>query len=306
MRVGILGTGLMGAPMALQLQKSGFAVTAWNRTAAKLLPLQTAGIKTVTTAGAVLAASDITLTMLSDAAAIQAAIFAQPNALAGRTLLQMGTIAPDESRELHQKIQAAGGEYLESPVLGSIPQVQAGELILMVGATPEQYSRWLPLLKCFGPNPELMGPVGTAAATKLAMNQLIGTLTAAFSMSLGLAQQEGLDIEKFMAILRASALYAPTFDKKLTRMCDRDFTAPNFPTKHLLKDMNLFVQAARDQGIDATVAEGVGYMANKAIAQGLAEADYSAIYSAVNPMPDAPNSSDSLEEEEVHEAAIKL
>ena len=108
-----------------------------------------------------------------------------------------------------------------------------------------------------------MGPVGTAATAKLAMNQLIGSLTAAFSMSLGLVQKEDLDIEKFMSIVRESALYAPTFDKKLTRMRDRNFSNPNFPTKHLLKDMNLFAQAAQDRGIDATVAAGVSQLAQK-------------------------------------------
>ncbi len=283
MQVGILGTGLMGAPMALRLQQEGFAVTAWNRTAEKLSPLQQSGIATVDSAAEAIASSEVTITMLSDAAAIQSAVLSDPSALAGRTILQMGTIAPAESRQLDQQIRAAGGAYLEAPVLGSIPQVKAGSLIVMVGATPEQYEQWLTVLKCFGPAPQLMGAIGTAAATKLAMNQLIGTLTAAFSMSLSLVQREGLAVEKFMGIVRESALYAPTFDKKLDRMCDRNFTDPNFPTKHLLKDMNLFVKAAQAQGIDATVASGVSQIAAKAISQGLADQDYSAIYSAVNP-----------------------
>ena len=274
----------MGAPMALQLQRSGFEVTAWNRSADRLMPLQQAGVEVKATAMDVVNACELTITMLSDAAAIESTVLAVPDLLKDRTILQMGTIAPDESRRLNEKITAAGGSYLESPVLGSIPQVKAGELILMVGATPEQYEQWLPVLKCFGPDPQLMGPVGTAAATKLAMNQLIGTLTAAFSMSLGLAQREGLDIEKFMAIVRESALYAPTFDKKLDRMRDRNFSNPNFPTKHLLKDMNLFVQAAQAQGIETAVAEGVSEVAGKAIAQGLADEDYSAIYSAIDPV----------------------
>ncbi len=282
-QVGILGTGLMGAPMALQLQRSGFEVTAWNRSADKLMPLQQAGIEVKATAMDVVNACELTITMLSDAAAIESTVMALPDLLKGRTILQMSTIAPDESRQLNEKIMAAGGSYLKSPVLGSTPQAAAGELILMVGATPEQYEQWLPVLKCFGPEPRLMGPVGAAAATKLAMNQLIGTLTAAFSMSLGLVQREGLDLEKFMAIVRESALYAPTFDKKLDRMRDRNFSNPNFPTKHLLKDMNLFVQAAQAQGIETAVAEGVSEVTGKAIAQGLADEDYSAIYSAINP-----------------------
>lgn len=274
----------MGAPMALQLQRSGFEVTAWNRSADKLMPLQQAGIEVKATAMDVVTACELTITMLSDAAAIESTVLALPDLLKDRTILQMSTIAPDESRHLNEKITAAGGFYLESPVLGSTPQAEASELILMVGATPEQYEQWLPVLKCFGPNPRLMGPVGAAAATKLAMNQLIGTLTAAFSMSLGLVQREGLDLEKFMAIVRQSALYAPTFDKKLDRMRDRNFSNPNFPTKHLLKDMNLFVQAAQAQGIETAVAEGVSEVTGKAIAQGLADEDYSAIYSAINPV----------------------
>ncbi len=274
----------MGAPMALQLQRSSFEVVAWNRSPRKLLPLEEAGIRTVESAAEAIASTELTITMLSDAAAIQSALFSDSAALLDRTVLQMGTIAPAESRDLCDRIQAAGGDYLESPVLGSIPQVKSGSLILMVGATSEQFDRWQPVLKCFGPSPELMGPVGTAAATKLAMNQLIGTLTAAFSMSLGLAQKEGLDIEKFMSIVRESALYAPTFDKKLERMCDRNFSNPNFPTKHLLKDMDLFVQAAQAQGIDAIVAAGVSQIAESAIAQGLADEDYAAIYSAINPV----------------------
>lgn len=283
MKIGLLGTGLMGAPMALQLQRSGFEVVAWNRSPQKLIPLKEAEIRTVGSAAEAIASTELTITMLSDATAVQSALFKDSTALAGHTILQMGTIAPDESRELHAEVQAAGGDYLESPVLGSIPQVKSGSLILMVGATPEQFERWQSVLKCLGPSPELMGPVGTAAATKLAMNQLIGSLTAAFSMSLGLAEKEGLDIEKFMSIVRESALYAPTFDKKLERMRARNFSNPNFPTKHLLKDMNLFVKAAQAQGIDATVAAGVSQVAKNAIAQGLANEDYSAIYSAINP-----------------------
>jgi len=273
----------MGAPMAHRLQDSDFEVVAWNRTREKLRPLTEAGIETVGTAESAIAAADITITLLSDAAAVESVVLKSPNTLAEKTILQMGTIAPGESRKIKAQVETAGGQYFEAPVLGSIPQVKASSLIVMVGATPEQFEKWSPLLLCFGPQPQLMGPVGSAAATKLAMNQLIGSLTAGFSMSLGLAQKEGLDIEQFMNIVRDSALYAPTFDKKLERMSDRNFANPNFPTKHLLKDMNLFVQAARTQGIDATVAAGVSQMAAKAMHQGLSDEDYSAIFNAVNP-----------------------
>ena len=281
--IGFLGTGLMGAPMARRLQLSGHQVYGWNRSADKLQPLLADGIQQVETPIAAIATSQLIILMLTNADAIQATVLS-PDALpqlAGKTVLQMGTIAPQESKAIAQAVQTAGGDYIEAPVLGSIPEAKAGTLIVMAGATPDQFNQWKSILECFGPEPKLMGPVGAGSGVKLAMNQLIGSLTTAFAMSLSLVQQEAIDIETFMAIVRQSALYAPTFDKKLGRMCDRNFANPNFPTKHLLKDMNLFVQSA--DTFNADVAKSVAQVVQQAIEKGLADQDYSAVFAAVNP-----------------------
>lgn len=284
MQIAFLGTGLMGAPMALQLHRAGHEVTAWNRTAARVAPLGEQGLAVAESPLAALERARCAVLMLADARAIEETLLAAgvKPVLAGRTVLQMGTIGPGESQAIAAQVEAAGGEYLEAPVLGSIPEAKAGRLLVMVGATAEQFQQWLPVLECFGPEPQWVGPVGTGSALKLAMNQLIGTLTAAFSMSLALVRREGLEVEKFMAILRQSALYAPTFDKKLGRMCAGNFANPNFPTKHLLKDLDLFVQAAQARGIEARVADSVGQVVRQAIGRGLGEADYSAIFSAID------------------------
>jgi 3-hydroxyisobutyrate dehydrogenase len=194
----------------------------------------------------------------------------------------MGTIAPAESRSIGDKVVKAGGDYLEAPVLGSIPQVKSGELIVMVGSAPEQLDRWSQLLQHFGPDPVRLGDVGAAAAVKLALNQLIASLSAAFSLSLGMIRQQGADVEQFMQILRQSALYAPTFDKKLSRMLEGNFANPNFPTKHLLKDTDLFLEEARSLGQDPASLEGVRQIVQKAIAQNLADEDYSSLFQAIN------------------------
>lgn len=275
----------MGTPMVLRLLAADHAVTIYNRTQAKGISLQEAGATLAATPTAAISTSPCSILMLTDAAAIQETILsqaAQPH-LVERTIINMGTIAPHESKAIRDEVVAAGGQYLESPVLGSIPQAKSGELILMVGSTEPQFTAWLGILRCFGPEPMYLGEVGSAAAAKLAMNQLIGSLTTAFAMSLGLAQRSGIDVEKFMAIVRESALYAPTFDKKLTRMVNRDFANPNFPTKHLLKDMNLFVEASHEAGLDPTAAKGVSAIVERAIALGLADSDYSALFNAVNP-----------------------
>ena len=152
----------------------------------------------------------------------------------------------------------------------------------MVGSTPEQFEQWSPILRQLG-MPRYVGEVGSAAALKLALNQLIAALTTAFSLSLGFVQRQNVPIDTFMQVLRQSALYAPTFDKKLQRMIDRDFANPNFPTRHLLKDANLFLQEARNLGLQVDSLAGIQHIIEIACTEGLADADYSALFAAVNP-----------------------
>ena len=285
MEIGFLGTGLMRQPMVMRLLEKNHSVTVFNRTKSKLQPLAEAGAKVVDSAAEVIKQAECTILMLSDAAAIAQTLLSDrtKSCFNDRTMIQMGTIAPTESQSIRDAVAAAGGEYLEVPVLGSIPQVKTGELLVMVGSTKAQFDRYSELLKCYSPEPIYVGEVGTAAAMKLALNQLITGLTSTFALSLGFVRQQGVDVEQFMEVVRQSALYAPTFDKKLSRMCDRNFANPNFPTKHLLKDTNLFLTQAAELGLNTSSLAGIKQIIERAIALGLAEQDYSSIYSAVNP-----------------------
>lgn len=286
--VAVFGIGLMGAPIAIRLLDAGYKVVVWNRTPDKTESLAQIGALVAETAAQAVQSADVLITWLADKVAIQEVLFPAERAslLEGKTILQMGTIGPSHSRGIEDAAIAHGAEYLEAPVLGSIPEAIKGSLLVMVGATPEQYEKHLPLLKVFGENPIHIGDVGKAAAMKLAFNQLIAGLTASFSLSLGLIQEEGVRTEQFMDMLRDSALYAPTFDKKLVRMLERDYENPNFPTRHLLKDTDLFLDAAADCGLTAAGLEGVRDIVALAIARGLADADYSAINEVIHPPRD--------------------
>ncbi|RMG54773.1 MAG: NAD(P)-dependent oxidoreductase, partial [Gammaproteobacteria bacterium] len=238
MKIAVLGTGLMGAPMAMRLLEAEHDVWVWNRDPSRAEPLRAGGAEVCETPVEAIAEAEFVITMLSDARAIVEVAFS-PEArgvLRDRTLIQMATIDPQESRELAEAMQQAGGDYLEAPVLGSIPEATRGELIIMAGGEETVFQRCLPVLKALGPEPRLIGAVGQGAALKLAMNQLIAGLTTSFSLSLALVRHEGVDVDDFMEILRGSALYAPTFDKKLPRMLEGDYERPNFPLKHLDKD----------------------------------------------------------------------
>jgi 3-hydroxyisobutyrate dehydrogenase len=285
MKIGFIGTGLMGLPMAQRLIAAHHTLTVYNRTSTKLEPLKAVGAEVASSPDRAIAAAECVVLMLTDASAIREVLLneASRQHLGGRTVIQMSTIAPDESRSIRDSVVAAGGEYIEAPVLGSIPEAQSGRLIVMVGAEPQQFERWLPLLKTFGADPMLLGSVGSAAAVKLAMNQLIGSMTSAFAASLGLMLRQNVDVEAFMNIVRKSALYAPTFDKKLQRMLDREYSNPNFPTKHLRKDMALFIATAHANNLNVENVEGVHQILEEALEQGLADQDYAALFSVICP-----------------------
>jgi 3-hydroxyisobutyrate dehydrogenase len=258
----------------------------------KTAPLQALGASVAATVAEVFERSDVVILMLTDAAAIADRLFTDPVPLAGRTVIQMGTIAPQESQHLHDRIVTLGGNYLEAPVLGSIPEATSGNLIVMVGGSAADFEPCRSRLTILGPNPILVGPVGQAAAVKLALNQLIGSLTTAFGLSLALTQSAGVAPARFMEILRQSALYAPTFDKKLTRMLEQNYADPNFPVKHLLKDMQLFDQAAGTAGLPTGMLEPIVQLLQRTIAADLGSADYSALFSQILPIyPDRSPSS---------------
>ncbi len=283
MNVAVIGLGLMGIPVALRLAERDYHVVAWNRGEERRKKAEDQGVEVISSLARVIDESDCLLLTLSDYSAIIDTLLSQDisRLLSGKTVVQMGTIAPEESRSLERRLLEHGVRYLEAPVLGSIPEARAGTLIIMAGGADDLFQEVLPLLTSMGREPTLVGGVGQGAALKLAMNQLIASLTTGFSLSLGLVRSEGLDVERFMALLRTSALYAPTFDKKLGKMLDHDYANPNFPLKHLLKDVALFNRVAGQVGIDSRTTAAIEGMLAEGVDE-LGEADYSALYELVN------------------------
>ena len=283
MKVSVLGAGLMGSPFCLRLLGEGHEVTVYNRSSDKLTHLISKGANITTNPFDAIANSKIIIMMLSGYSAITEVLFSTPIDMKDKLFVQMGTISPNESRELFTRISRLGGKYIEAPVLGSIPEALSGKLIVMVGGSLDDFNYVVPILDCLGENPILIGDVGTAAALKLAMNQLIAALTTAFSLSLGFCMCNGVDTEKYMDVVRKSALYAQTYDKKLKKYLERNFDGANFSAKHLNKDVNLFLADAESLGMDCSSLQGIAKITTQAIKQGLGDKDYSAIYEIINP-----------------------
>lgn len=282
MKIAVLGMGLMGRAIALRLTETGHDVIGWSRSEGSVEYARSAGVTCDPDLQAVLDHATTVITVLSDYAAIESTLLDHPQAdnLHQRNVIQMATISPSQSMDLDRAICRLGGSYLEAPMLGSTPQAREGSLIIMCGGDPVNFKRYQDLLGELGKEVHLVGRTGQGAAMKLAMNQLIAMLTTAFSQSLGYIRQNLVDEALFMQLLRASALYAPTFDKKLPNMQSGQYASANFPLKHLLKDQQLFCDSYLSR--QPSICRSIRGMLEDGVKDGKGNLDYSAIYELLN------------------------
>ncbi len=279
MEITLVGSGLLGTAIGERLLARGYRLHVWNRRQERAQALVAAGAQLASSPAEAVAAGELVITVLSDGPITAEVLLNQAGtALPGRLVLQVATIAPAESRDLAIALQQRSARYLETPVLGSRPEALAGCLQVMVGGDLADLERARPVLMALGGEPRHLGPVGAALHTKLALNQLIASLTHSFSLALHVVQQAGVEVETFMAILRESALYAPTFDKKLAKELADDYSNPNFPTAHLRKDLQLFLTAAAALQLETQGLRGLAELLQGATAAGLDELDYSSLH----------------------------
>jgi len=275
--VAVLGTGLLGTAIASRLLEQGLDVHVWNRNPSRIAPLVEKGATAIDDLGQAADKNRVLISVLRDGAAT-ASVIGTVGDLHGSTVVPMGTMGVEESRKLATQVSDQRGHYLEAPVLGSKPQALNGSLLVMAGGEAQVFEEQQPLLSHLAQDPLLVGPVGSGAATKLALNQLIASLTHSFSLSLQLIQRAGVPVETFMAILRPSALYAPTFDKKLQRMLDHTYADPNFSTALLRKDLGLFLEEATTAGLQEQGLTGLLTLLEQAKGTELDEQDYCALH----------------------------
>ncbi|AKN60070.1 3-hydroxyacid dehydrogenase [Synechococcus sp. WH 8020] len=275
--IALLGTGLLGEAIGCRLLHRGVTLRVWNRSAEKCEPLLKQGAALIENLAGAAKGCQAVITVLRDGP-VSAEVIAQLGDLDAVCCLPMGTMGISESRQLELQVQAQQGVYLEAPVLGSKPEALKGTLLVMAGGSAEVLQQQLPLLRLLSEAPKWMGATGSAAASKLALNQLIASLTHGYSLALRLVQASGLEVESFMEVLRPSALYAPTVDKKLERMLTHDFTNPNFSTALMRKDLQLFVREAGLAGLNAEALAGLVELLTRAEGTPLDAADYSALH----------------------------
>jgi 3-hydroxyisobutyrate dehydrogenase len=274
--IALLGTGLLGTAVAQRLLGQGHQLRVWNRTPAKTAALVDAGASIIGALKGAARGCDTVITVLRDGPC-SAEVIAELGQLDGAVLMGMGTMGIGESRGLEQQVQQQGGAYLEAPVLGSKPEALKGTLLVMAGGNEATFLRQQPLLADLSLEPRLMGPVGSGMASKLALNQLIASLTHGFSVALRLIQAADVPVQDFMEVLRPSAVYALTYDKKLERMLSGHYRDPNFSTALLRKDLALFLRESESLDVNAAGLSSLLGLLDQANSA-LDELDYCALH----------------------------
>lgn len=278
-RIGFLGTGIMGLPMARRLAEAGHPVTAWNRTRKKARPLAEAGATVAGTAGDAARDADFVIAMLSSGPVCDEILLGDGQALSamapGSVLVVMSSI-PVETAQAQAGVAAARGVgYLDAPVSGGEKGASDGTLAIMAGGDAAVFERARPVLEILG-RPTHIGPAGTGELAKL-VNQLIvaGTITV-LAEALLLAERGGADPAKVRDAIRGGFAGSTVLEQHGARMITGDFR-PGGPAKHQLKDTGTAVALARAIGLDLPVAELVDRLFADLVAHGDGDLDHSAI-----------------------------
>jgi 3-hydroxyisobutyrate dehydrogenase-like beta-hydroxyacid dehydrogenase len=279
MLVGFAGLGRMGRPMARHLVEAGHQVLAYDPAVpADSVPdeLRDAGVE-VTDDVTRLADTEVSLSMLPDAAATESLLFGE-HGLVGRCSsshvhVVMGTVGPAAVRALAEKARGMGVELADAPVSGSVTNAEAGTIAAMVGGTPEVFTRLRPVLAAMTRAQFHTGPVGSGSAAKLAVNLALAALNQAVAEALIVATADGLDPAVFYDVLESSAVAAPYVSYKREAFLSPATAGVAFPLSLLRKDVGLGLELAREHGVDLPVANTVGHGLEQARVAGMSDRD---------------------------------
>jgi 3-hydroxyisobutyrate dehydrogenase len=282
-RVGFLGLGLMGEPMALRLARSGLPLVVWNRTSTKTASLEAVGAEIATSAAEVFLKSNVIFEMLANEAAIDAVL--QRNApafaehLQGRTLVHMGTTTPDYSRKLEAAVQLVGGRYVEAPVSGSRVPAELGELVAMLAGDPLAVEAVRPLFEPMCRDTVVCGAVPGALLMKLAVNLYLITMTTGLVETFHFAQAAGLDLQILGRTLDGGQMASAISRVKVEKLLSSDFTA-QAAVADVLKNSQLVVDAARSAGVVSPLLDVCNDLYAETLEQGRGAGDMVAVISA--------------------------
>lgn len=287
-KIGFVGLGLMGRPMAMNLLKAGHAVTVWNRTASRADELVAAGAKLAKSPKEAASGADVFITIVSDPPALEEVLWGKSGggvgaadaALAalkpGAIYIDSSTVSPDLARKIAAACSAKGAKFLDAPVTGGDWGAKKGELVFMVGGEAETLKAAEPVIGVMGKKWFLLGPNGAGQTIKLAMNSILALQVEALAEALALVTAAGLKGESLVEVMQSSMARSGVLDVKAPNLLKGEYV-PSFPLRLMYKDVSLAMDLAKELGVTlpAAAAAQQTYGAVKAAAK--EDLDYSAV-----------------------------
>ena len=276
MKVGFIGLGIMGRPMALNLLKGGHAVTVWARRADSMAPLLDAGATGAADAAAVAGDVDVVFSMVADAADVEQVALG-PRGVAdgarpGLIYVDMSTIAPAAAQSIAARLAERGVSMLDAPVSGGEVGAINGALTIMVGGDEAAFGTVAPLFVCMGKAATLIGASGAGQVAKACNQILTGLGVMAVAEAFNFARKSGVDAARVREALLGGFAYSRILENHGQRMLDRNFR-PGFKSWMHQKDLRIVMNEAHRMGLALPSAAAAAQMLNAMVGQGLGEED---------------------------------
>jgi 3-hydroxyisobutyrate dehydrogenase len=287
-RVGFIGLGIMGRPMAQNLLKAGFELTVYNRSKPPVELLVSSGADSAESPKAVAERSDVVITMVTDSEAVKSVVLGGGGVIEGShdglVLIDMSTIAPAVARSVAGSLASKGVPALDAPVSGGDKGAREGTLTIMVGGSATVFEACLPILQALGKKVVYMGPTGSGQLTKLANQILVACNMIGVSECLTFAKKAGLDLDRLIDSLSAGAASSWSLVNLGPKVASRDF-APGFKVKLLQKDLRYVLSAAEDLDAPLPATSLVHDLYTEVEEKGMEDAGTQALVTALEKTP---------------------
>ncbi|SCK23191.1 3-hydroxyisobutyrate dehydrogenase [Variovorax sp. HW608] len=282
MKIGLIGIGVMGEPMARHVRKAGHQVAVFNRSPQRCEPLRSLGIEVLGSARELVEFAEVTVLMVPSHVEVDEVLERSADGaigapVQGKTIVLMATVAPAYSLDLGARLMAAGARYVEAPVSGSKQPAENAQLVILAAAAePDDIDAVQPLFDAIGKKTVRCGVVPMAMRMKLANQLLLIAWFEAISEATHFAQGIGLDAREFLEMAQAGPLANDVLRSKVSKLTSDDFTQ-QAPVRHVAKDIGLVCDEAAQRGLWLPIANANRALFNEAMQAGQAQDDAIAI-----------------------------
>ena len=291
-KIGIIGTGMLGEAVGLHLLDSGYSVSVYNRTKSKTKNLEEKGAHVAELPSVVAESSDLIITCVKDADAVKQVLFGQGGVVSGKhddmTVADMSTINPNAAKEISKKLHDEGIKSIEIPVMGGPNVAIDGKLVLMASGDKESFERFSKVFNTIANKTFFLGESGSAHSIKLAMNLQISLLALSLSEGIMLTKKAGFDPEIFLEILNSTYFSTGMSQNKAFKMI-KDEYQPTFTLKNMKKDLDTIIASAKDFDAKLPIAERANEIYKQALDAGFGEIDYTGILAYIKKLSETKN-----------------